>query len=53
LTLSIITQLEQELELLAKFRGSTRENEDYIPIFHQKMIELVDASHSVGKPICF
>jgi hypothetical protein len=53
LSLDVVPQLELELDPLAKLAGSTPERGLFLRDFHQQLLELIHASHSVGKPICF
>ena len=53
LTLDDIAALEVELDRLDSFVCSAQPNQEYIDLFRQQMIELVDTAKRVSKPISF
>jgi hypothetical protein len=53
LQVELIPDLQQELELLREFQCSSREADQYMKDFREKMFELASAALSIGKPIAF
>lgn len=53
LPLETVNQLKPELEALANFQCADPKMIPFVQRFHQQMVELLEASLSVGKPICF
>ena len=53
LTSETVPALQRELELLADFRCSTREADEFMAQFRAQMLELATTALSVAKPIAF
>jgi len=53
LPLDVVKELQKELGELASFKCSSRKSDEFMSGFRIQMLELVAASFSVGKPICF
>lgn len=48
-----IEQLDREVQALRRFRSSDPDDEEYLRRFETQLVELIEASRSVNKPIVF